>query len=523
MTQQLPQLPSAKSKLQASLKDLKYNFKNENDFQLIKRLPIENYKENERFKSYIDTNDEVVYPILPGARYDKNNVVEVIFMSFGNIVCFEAIPLEEYYINHLYRFLPYDIVRLFPDETDWLMYVNGKLTYSVPKGWKLLSDLKDPSVYHIAKGNNQIVLRVSRTLAPLKRWTFWRTKKDFFGVLRKVAILLAPIFLVTLIEYPKEAPPKIEDEEVVIYKVQPPPPPTPVPTPEPTEAPKVAEPKPTPKPVPQKIVKKEVPKPKPKVPEVVKTPPKRLVVQKGPPVTGGTGPKNPNAAADIAAKAKAQAVAQAKAKVSNALGFLAKSNGLIKVPATSSNNNNFLGGRGLAGLKDTTGKDSALAAIGKNGAGSPNGPINTTGSRNIASGPVVSDGEVYGTNKVLAKVSVSGLHAAGGSGSFGPGGMSTSGNIDQDAVRRAIEKYMSKIRYCYEKTLLSKPSLSGSLRVEWTVNPGGRAANVRVTQSALNDATLHGCVSNVISTIPFPNPKGGPASVGYPFDFKPFN
>ena len=59
--------------------------------------------------------------------------------------------------------------------------------------------------------------------------------------------------------------------------------------------------------------------------------------------------------------------------------------------------------------------------------------------------------------------------------------------------------------------------------MEWKVNPGGRASAVKVVQSSLNDGTLHGCVSNVISTIPFPNPKGGPATVAYPFNFTPFN
>jgi outer membrane biosynthesis protein TonB len=313
-------------------------------------------------------------------------------------------------------------------------------------------------------------------------------------------------------------------EKLEKKKVEPTPTPVPtaVPTPEVTpEVVKTPEPRPTPE---KKIVEKPQKKPTPK--PVEKTPPKRLVVEKSPKVqVGGTGPKNPNAAKEVAAKAQAVKVAETNAKVSSALGFLAKGKGAINIPSNASDpSNRFLGSRGLAGLKESTGKNALAALTGKNVTGAGSGPINTTGSRNIASGPVVSDGEIYGSNKVLAKVSVAGLHQAGGSGSFGSvGSMTASGNIDQDAVRRAIEKYMGKIRYCYEKALLSKPSMSGGLRLEWKVNPGGRASGIKVVQSSLNDGTLHGCVSNVISTIPFPNPKGGPATVAYPFNFTPFN
>ncbi len=201
--------------------------------------------------------------------------------------------------------------------------------------------------------------------------------------------------------------------------------PTPSPTPEPTAIPtpestpevvRTPEPRPTPE---KKIVQKPQKKPNPKPVET--TPPKRLVVEKSPRVqVGGTGPKNPKASKEIAARAQATKVAETKAKVSSALGFLAAGKGAINIPSNASDpSNRFLGSRGLAGLKESTGKNALAAITNKNVTGAGSGPINTTGSRNIASGPVVSDGEIYGSNKVLAKVSVAGLHQAGGSGSFG--------------------------------------------------------------------------------------------------------
>lgn len=501
------------------------NFKNEKKFKVLQQLPIEINRDNVRFQDYIDTDEAKPYAILPDAKIDRRRVVEVIFMSYGNIVGFESIPLDDYYLNKLYQFLPFDLVKLFPDEKDWVRCNKGKLSYSVPHGWKALSNLENPAVFHIAKDSNQLVMRISKGLAPLTAWNFWRDRADFYSTLRKMSIMFLPILLLTAIPYPKEKTPVDEVDTVVLYKPEiVKPAPTPMPTPEPT---KIAEVKPTPKPTPVRVAKVDPPKNRikptqviPKVEPIQKV--KRLVVTQGPVKTGGSGPANPRAKADEAAKMQAQKIAQTNAKVSTALGFLAKSNGLIKVLSSATSGGGFLAGRGLAGTKNATGKN-ALANIGTDRAGSSNGPINTKGSRSIASGPVVSDGEVKGLNNVQGKVSVGGLHSAGGSGSFGStGSVAISGNIDQDAVRRAIEKYMNQIRHCYEKALLSNPRLAGGLRMEWNISLSGKAMGTHVTQSSVNDASLHACVVSVINIIPFPHPKGGIAKVGYPFDFNSF-
>jgi hypothetical protein len=438
-------------------------------------------------------------------------------------VGFEVLPLEDDFINNLYRFLPFDMVKTFPDDRGWVHSSKGIVRYSVPKGWTLHSDLKNNAVYHISKGVNQIILRITKGIAPLNNYQSWRDKEDFLGIGKKVAVLLLPIFLMLLVDYPKFKPVEEKEEVVVILtKALPTPEPTPVPTEKPTEKPtQVAKVEPTPRPKPSEPIKKIVKKITPPKPQ----PQPRLVVEQKPQVVrGGTGPQNLQAKADQVAKAQAVALAQTKAKISSALGFLANTNGLIKVPADQSQRSNtFMGGRGLAGAKNISGPSTLANLSNKNGAGNMSGPINTSGSRTIASGPVVSNGEIYGKEGVRGKVSASGIYSAGGSGSFGPAGsMAVSGNIDQNAVRQAIEKYMKKIQYCYERALLSKPKISGSLKMQWSIAPGGRASGVSVVSSALNDVNLHNCVSGVIAVIPFPSPKGGSATVSYPFNFTPF-
>ncbi len=311
--------------------------------------------------------------------------------------------------------------------------------------------------------------------------------------------------------------------------------------PKPPEPPKVVKPEPPkpkpepPKPKPQKkVVQKPTPKPTPpKKVTVRKDPPKRLVVQKGPSKQGSTPAdkaKAAKAAKERAARAQARKLAMQKAKAASSLGFLAKGKAAVNVPPKGAANSQdrFIGGRGLAGAKDQTGKASLAKVTGSDVTGASSGPISTSGSRNIATGPTISDGEISGSaggkslNYVQGKVSNQGLHSSKGSGAiaFGPSqSMSVQGNVDQAAVRKAIEAVMGKLQYCYERGLLANPNMGGIVEMSWTIVPGGRVGTINVSKSALNDNNVHGCLMGVIKSVQFPSPKGGPAKVNYPFNF----
>ncbi len=259
---------------------------------------------------------------------------------------------------------------------------------------------------------------------------------------------------------------------------------------------------------------------------------KRLVVQKGPPKRGGTGPRNPNAKGNTAARAQAVKLAQTKAKVASSLNFLTKGKGDFNIPPGGKGGRGFAvgGGKGLAGAKNVKGTNFLAKVTGKNVLGSSSGAINTRGSRTVASGRVLSNGEINGIeggrsyNYVQGKVSVKGLHAAGGSGgmrSFGPQSMTVKGGkMDQGLIRKIIAKHMGKFTYCYEKSLLSNPNLAGIVNISWKIAPGGRVSSTRIVKSQLNNQKLHGCLTGVLNKISFaPGPKGGPATVVYPFNF----
>jgi hypothetical protein len=91
------------------------------------------------------------------------------------------------------------------------------------------------------------------------------------------------------------------------------------------------------------------------------------------------------------------------------------------------------------------------------------------------------------------------------------------GDLDKAIIRRYIKRNIQKIQYCYEKELLAKPKLEGTVTVEFDIAPDGK-----VTSSVAHgmDTAVEGCVAQVIKGIEFPKPKGGGiVAVKYPFTF----
>jgi hypothetical protein len=93
------------------------------------------------------------------------------------------------------------------------------------------------------------------------------------------------------------------------------------------------------------------------------------------------------------------------------------------------------------------------------------------------------------------------------------------GDLDKAIIRRYIKRNIQKITYCYEKELLVKPQLSGTVQTQFFITPDGNVASA--TGKGV-DQNVADCVANVIKGIEFPKPKGGGGvQVNYPFTFRP--
>jgi hypothetical protein len=91
-------------------------------------------------------------------------------------------------------------------------------------------------------------------------------------------------------------------------------------------------------------------------------------------------------------------------------------------------------------------------------------------------------------------------------------------DLDHEILRRYIRRNTNKIAYCYERALIDKPSLAGSVTVTFTITADGKVTDAKATGLA----GVAACVACVISAIEFPKPNNE-ASVGvtYPFTFAP--
>ncbi|HTR53328.1 MAG TPA: AgmX/PglI C-terminal domain-containing protein, partial [Kofleriaceae bacterium] len=93
------------------------------------------------------------------------------------------------------------------------------------------------------------------------------------------------------------------------------------------------------------------------------------------------------------------------------------------------------------------------------------------------------------------------------------------GDLDKAIIRRYIKRNIQKITYCYEKQLLAKPGLAGTVQTQFFITPNG---NVAQSSGSGVDPEVANCVADVIHGIEFPKPKGGGGvQVNYPFTFRP--
>jgi hypothetical protein len=95
----------------------------------------------------------------------------------------------------------------------------------------------------------------------------------------------------------------------------------------------------------------------------------------------------------------------------------------------------------------------------------------------------------------------------------------TTGDLDKAIIRRYIKRNIQKITYCYEKQLLQKKGLAGTVWVDFTIGTDGKV--VESKGSGMKDKDVESCVADVVRGIEFPKPKGGDVVVRYPFTFRP--
>ncbi len=93
------------------------------------------------------------------------------------------------------------------------------------------------------------------------------------------------------------------------------------------------------------------------------------------------------------------------------------------------------------------------------------------------------------------------------------------GELDKAIIRRYIRRHLPRIQYCYEKVLVTKPTLAGSVSTRFTITGGGAVTAAAATGL---DPAVADCITAVLRDIQFPSARGaGSVQVSYPFTFSP--
>jgi TonB family protein len=136
----------------------------------------------------------------------------------------------------------------------------------------------------------------------------------------------------------------------------------------------------------------------------------------------------------------------------------------------------------------TSGVDIATQSVGR----TSSGKIASGGSVNITSAPP----EVTGDATSLASRS-------------------------QASIKRQVDLETNRLKRVYETWLKRDPTLSGQLKIKFTILPSGEVANVSVVSSTTNNSEFDENIVRYVKRWMFPAVDGGgPVEVIYPFAFE---
>jgi len=84
-----------------------------------------------------------------------------------------------------------------------------------------------------------------------------------------------------------------------------------------------------------------------------------------------------------------------------------------------------------------------------------------------------------------------------------------------------VKQHLAEIRHCYEKQLVVRPDLAGTVDAQFIIN--GNGVVTQVSARGLGDRTVESCVAGIIGAIQFPRPDGGGIVqvTSYPFILRP--
>ncbi len=103
---------------------------------------------------------------------------------------------------------------------------------------------------------------------------------------------------------------------------------------------------------------------------------------------------------------------------------------------------------------------------------------------------------------------------------FGSEDIDVAGEIDREAILRALKRNQSRFNLCYQRSLNEQASVQGALGMQWLISPAGRGQRARSVNNRTGSGALANCVAGVLDGLKFPKPPAGQtAKVNFTFRF----
>lgn len=214
-------------------------------------------------------------------------------------------------------------------------------------------------------------------------------------------------------------------------------------------------------------------------------------------------------------------LAREEAKAAGILGVLSRSEGSWNAPTSAFGQKAALGYDPMRALGALVGEQIGenfgfgglgMRGTGRGGGGDGEGTIGAGHLGTIGHGGSGGSGSDYGRGtggfrSHLGKVPL-----------IRSGDADVRGSLSKEVIRRAIQRHINEVRFCYEQELASRPDLSGRVQVKFVIAPSGAVQAANVESSSLAASRAEQCIAQAVRRWSFPAPDGGGVViVSYPF------
>jgi len=97
------------------------------------------------------------------------------------------------------------------------------------------------------------------------------------------------------------------------------------------------------------------------------------------------------------------------------------------------------------------------------------------------------------------------------------------GDLSPNKVQKAMKKYLSGVKDCYERALKRNPKLSGKIVIGFEILENGKVAEFEFPTDNVKSDEVRKCIKKRSRMWRFPKPEGGSVYVEFPLVFEPSN